>query len=110
MRNLILAALLIGLWLNWNRIDHLFDPAPVASANRQEVILYATSWCGYCRKTRALLEREGVAYTEFDIETSDEGRRRYEALDGDGVPVLDVRGDVIHGYDEAEILSALHRR
>jgi glutaredoxin len=109
MRNFLLAALLIGMWSNWGRIERLFDDQPAISANTTDVVLYATSWCGYCHKTRELLKREGVAYIEFDIETSAEGRRRYQALDGEGVPVLDVHGKVIHGYAESEMLAALRR-
>lgn len=110
MKNFLLAMLAIGVFLNWERIDRFFDGEPAITGNTQgEVILYATSWCGYCRKTRELFKEQGVAFTEFDIETSDEGRRRYEALDGEGVPVIDIRGTVIHGFDRREILAALNR-
>jgi glutaredoxin len=109
MKNWVLAVVALGVVLNWNRIDRFFDGEPAVRANQGEVVLYATSWCGYCRKTRALFEQQGVAYTEFDIETSEEGRRRYEALEGNGVPVIDIRGTVIHGFDEDEIMAALEQ-
>ncbi len=32
------------------------------------VTMYTTSWCGYCRRLKAGLEREGIAFTEVDIE------------------------------------------
>ena len=32
------------------------------------VTMYSTPWCGYCRRLKAQLEREGIAYTEVDIE------------------------------------------
>lgn len=101
----VLAALI--LYANWNRIDRFFDGEPAVTGNAGEVVLYATSWCGYCQKTRELFDAEGVAYTEFDIESSEEGRQRYDALDGNGVPVIDIRGKIIHGYDEDGILAAL---
>jgi glutaredoxin len=107
MKHLALALIAIVLIANWNRIDRFFDGEPAVIGNHGEVILYATSWCGYCRKTRALFEEQGIAYTEFDIETSDEGRRRYEALNGEGVPVIDIGGTVIHGFDRDEIMAAL---
>ena len=109
MKNIVLALVALVLVFNWDRIDRFFDGDPAVIGNQGEVVLYATSWCGYCRKTRALFEANGVAYTEFDIETSDEGRRRYEALDGDGVPVIDIHGTVLHGYDKDEILAALRQ-
>lgn len=30
--------------------------------------MYTTSWCGYCRRLKAGLEREGIAFVEVDIE------------------------------------------
>jgi mycoredoxin len=32
------------------------------------VTMYSTPWCGYCRRLKGQLEREGIAYTEVDIE------------------------------------------
>jgi mycoredoxin len=109
MKKIALALLALGVILNWNRIDRFFDGEPAVTGAQGDVILYATSWCGYCRKTRELFKEQGVAFTEFDIETSEEGRRRYEALDGDGVPVIDIHGTVLHGYDRDEILAALNQ-
>lgn len=33
-----------------------------------ELTLYTTTWCGYCRRLKAQLDRAGIAYTEIDIE------------------------------------------
>ncbi|HWB37569.1 MAG TPA: mycoredoxin [Rugosimonospora sp.] len=30
--------------------------------------MYSTTWCGYCRRLKAQLDREGIGYTEVDIE------------------------------------------
>jgi mycoredoxin len=30
--------------------------------------MYSTPWCGYCRRQKSQMEREGIAYTEIDIE------------------------------------------
>lgn len=32
------------------------------------VTMFSTSWCGYCQGLRTALNREGIAYTEVDIE------------------------------------------
>ncbi|QIM20245.1 mycoredoxin [Phycicoccus sp. HDW14] len=32
------------------------------------VTMFSTTWCGYCRRLRSQLEREGIAFTEVDIE------------------------------------------
>jgi mycoredoxin len=77
------------------------NEAPVAHAaeiKHDNVILYATTWCGYCKKTRAFLAKNNIQYTEYDVEESEEGRQQHKALGGNGVPVLDIKGTVIHGY------------
>lgn len=71
------------------------------------VTLLATSWCGYCRKMRQYFAQEGIAYTELDIETSQEGLARYEALEADGIPVVLVGRQVIHGFDPGGVSAAL---
>ena len=30
--------------------------------------MYSTTWCGYCRRLKRVLDREGIAYAEVDIE------------------------------------------
>ncbi|WP_059013235.1 mycoredoxin [Streptomyces specialis] len=35
---------------------------------RGTVTMYSTTWCGYCRRLKSQLQREGIAYTEIDIE------------------------------------------
>ncbi len=32
------------------------------------VTMYSTTWCGYCRRLKSQMDREGIAYTEVDIE------------------------------------------
>ena len=32
------------------------------------VTMYSTVWCGYCRRLKSQMEREGIAYSEVDIE------------------------------------------
>ncbi|MFI4947794.1 MAG: glutaredoxin 3 [Alphaproteobacteria bacterium] len=73
-----------------------------------KVEMYATGWCPYCARARALLERKGVAFTEFDID--EEPRRRDEMIRRAGrtsVPQIFIDGEHIGGSDE---LAALDRR
>ncbi len=32
------------------------------------VTMYSTTWCGYCRRLKGQLDREGISYTVVDIE------------------------------------------
>jgi mycoredoxin len=33
-----------------------------------EVTMFSTTWCGYCRVLKKALDREGIEYTEVNIE------------------------------------------
>ncbi|MGH8963272.1 MAG: mycoredoxin [Jatrophihabitantaceae bacterium] len=33
--------------------------------------MYTTTWCGYCTRLKDQLQREGIGYTEVNIETDD---------------------------------------
>lgn len=43
-------------------------PATEATETSEMVTMYSTPWCGYCRRLKGQLEREGIAYAEVDIE------------------------------------------
>ncbi|MEY9840455.1 mycoredoxin [Streptomyces sp. 846.5] len=32
------------------------------------ITMYSTTWCGYCRRLKTQLDREGIGYTEVNIE------------------------------------------
>jgi mycoredoxin len=33
-----------------------------------KLTMYSTTWCGYCRRLKSQLDREGIEFTEIDIE------------------------------------------
>ncbi len=88
-------------------IRSFFNPPPDYAARDVEVVLYSTSWCGYCTKVRELMEKHNVEYYEYDIEKSSEGRKQFESLGGRGVPVVVINGEVIKGYNASEILRLI---
>ncbi|MDM8347503.1 glutaredoxin family protein [Pseudomonas sp. sp1636] len=104
MKKILVLLTALALYQHWGRLQDWFDPAP--ANGRAEVVLYATQWCGYCAKTRALLAEEGIAYREVDIEQSRAGQAAFQALGGRGVPLLDVRGEIIHGYNPPAMRAA----
>ena len=92
----------------WGDIKQFINPPPDFSKDHDgRVILYATSWCGYCAKARELLKANNIDYYEYDIEKSEDGNRQYKALGGRGVPVLLIKGQVIKGYSREKILALI---
>lgn len=95
----------ILLAMEWRTWWLYLSPPPDFSHG--QVVLYATDWCPYCEKTRALLAAKGIPYQEMNIETSAEARSQYQRLAANGVPVLLVAGDVVRGYQQKKIETLL---
>jgi len=114
MKKLLFIAVAFALYNHWGAVagwlrgePNVADMRGSFSVTEDGVVLYATSWCGYCQKTRELLVEQNVPYIEYDIERSPEGRRQYDALRGRGVPILTVGDTVVRGYNRREILALL---
>ncbi|MDH5444374.1 MAG: glutaredoxin family protein [Gammaproteobacteria bacterium] len=108
MKKLFVILTVLFIIQKWDVISAYINPNPdYGEQQNEEVILYATSWCGYCAKTRAFMEDKGISYYEYNIEESTEGHRQFKSLGGNGVPLLLVNGNVIKGYNPKLILKYL---
>jgi glutaredoxin 3 len=75
-----------------------------------QVEMYASDWCGYCRRARALLEKKGVAFTEIDVDMVPGAREEMVARGGgDTVPQVFIGGKAVGGCDELQALDAAGR-
>jgi glutaredoxin len=75
-----------------------------------KVIMYMTDWCGYCRKARELLKSLDVDLAEYNVEKNPEKREEFKAKGGQGVPLIDVEGHIIRGYNAESIKSAVEEK
>ena len=73
-----------------------------------EITIYATAWCGYCERAKALLRSKGFDdWTEIDVETlPGSWRELTERTGGKSVPQIYIGNHRIGGYDD---LAALDR-
>ncbi|MFJ8748270.1 mycoredoxin [Streptomyces sp. NPDC102441] len=46
------------------------------------VTMYSTTWCGYCRRLKGQMDREGIAYTEVNIEHDPDSAAFVEKANG----------------------------
>jgi len=46
------------------------------------VTMYSTPWCGYCVRLKRAMEREGIDYTEVDIERDPQAADTVMAVNG----------------------------
>lgn len=74
------------------------------------VILYSTSTCSYCNKAKDYLRQNNISFTEYnvgqDLRKADEMVKKSGQM---GVPVLDIHGKIIVGFNQPEIERALKR-
>jgi glutaredoxin-like YruB-family protein len=73
------------------------------------VVLYSTSWCPYCKRARAYLEQHGVKFQEKDVGQSRAALEEMLKKSGGarGVPVIDVGGKIIRGFNTRALDQAL---
>ena len=73
-----------------------------------KVEMYTTQWCGYCARARALLERKGVEYADYDVDEDSAKRAEARARSGGrtSVPQIFIDGKHIGGSDEMAALEA----
>ena len=70
----------------------------------RNIVLYSTSWCPWCRRTRELFAAEKVPILEHDVEADPAAAREKERLaPGTGVPVVTFGGRVVRGFSEQEL-------
>lgn len=77
-----------------------------------QVTVYSTSWCAFCHTEMQWLERLGVKYTVKDIEADEAAKTELlDKLGGDfrGVPVTDINGDIILGFDRPKLQDSLKK-
>ncbi len=72
-----------------------------------DVVLYSASWCGWCTKARAHLDRESVQYEVRDVDIDAVSRELREKTGRGGVPVLDFSGEILRGYSPAHYDRAI---
>lgn len=79
-------------------------PAPGA------VTMYSTAWCGYCRRLKGQMDREGIPYHEVDIESRSDAADLVMGINGGSqtVPtVLFADGSAATNPSLAEVKARL---
>jgi mycoredoxin len=82
-------------------------PTTLSEKYGEKVVMYATSWCGYCQRMREFFAANNIDYQEYDVEASSEGMREFKDLGGKGVPLVLVKGRVVEGYAPKAVAKLL---
>ncbi len=72
------------------------------------VTIYGTSHCPWCQKTREFLKQNKIKFNDINIEENEKARKEIIKKSGQlGVPVIDIDGKIIVGFDESALRKAL---
>ena len=74
------------------------SPTKTASGKRKKVVMYSTTWCRVCKKAKAYFQQNKIPFKEYDVETSEKGKRDYEKLKGRGVPIVLIGKHRMDGF------------
>lgn len=74
-----------------------------------QVKVYTTPTCSWCQAVKDYLRSRQVEFEEVDVSTDIEQARRLVEKTGQyGVPVIDIDGQYIVGFDRDEINTRLN--
>jgi len=72
------------------------------------VTVYSADWCAFCHMAKQYFDKLGVKYTDKNVETDVANANESIKLSGQmGIPVIDIDGTIIIGFDRSKIDAAL---
>jgi len=74
----------------------------------KNVTIYTTPSCVYCKMTKEFFKENNIEYKEKDVSTDAALREEMVKKSGQmGVPVTDIDGEFIVGFDKEKLTSLL---
>ncbi len=72
------------------------------------ITVYSTDTCPWCRKAKDYLRDKGVEFKEVNVAEDRNGAMEMVKKSGQqGVPVIDIDGNIIIGFDQRRIDSLI---
>lgn len=91
-------------------------PGPAAeSGEAPRVVMYSTSTCPVCRTARRWLSKQGVSFVERNLERDQlaaaqlQEKARQQGVSANGVPIFEIGGKLIPGFNKQALSQALGR-
>jgi len=74
----------------------------------KKVVVYSTPTCPYCTMVKDYLSDNNVEYEEKDVSVDEKARDEMTEKSGQmGVPVIDVDGEMVMGFDKEKLAKLL---
>lgn len=76
-----------------------------------QVTIYSATWCAFCHAAKDYFDKLGVTYNDKDVDADPaNGQESVEKSGQRGIPVIDIGGEIIIGFDRPKIDAALKAR
>ena len=76
-----------------------------------KIKVYSTPTCPWCHKAKEYLKEKKIPFEDINVAEDEKGREEMVEKSGQmGVPVLDVNGKIIVGFDQAAIEKELEKK
>ena len=73
-----------------------------------QVTIYTTPTCVYCKSAKEFFKEHNISYTEKDVAKDEQARedmvKKSEQL---GVPVIDINGEIVIGFNKQKVAELL---
>jgi glutaredoxin 3 len=74
----------------------------------KKVTVYGTSTCPFCIRAKQFLKDNDIEFTHYDVGSDKAKADEMVKKSGQmGVPVLDIEGEIVVGFDKERIKGAL---
>lgn len=74
------------------------------------VTVYTTATCPYCKLVKEYLDEQGIEYKNVDVGEDPAAANEMVKKSGQmGVPVVDIDGEIIVGWNKDELENALKK-
>lgn len=76
---------------------------------KQKIVkVYSTPTCPWCNKAKGFLKQNNISFEDIDISNDENAADVMVKKSGQmGVPVIDINGTIIVGFDQEAIMKAL---
>ena len=77
-------------------------------SQNKKIIIYSTPTCHFCAMAKQYLTEKNFQFENFDVASDVEKRKEMMDKSGQlGVPVIDIDGQIIIGFNRPKINAAL---
>jgi len=74
----------------------------------KKIIIYSTPTCHYCNLAKDFFKAKGLKYEEINVATDLDKRKEMVEKSGQmGVPVIDIGGELVVGFNEETVSNIL---